>query len=100
MGKPPTFKVREGPYHFSPGPAAYTLRNPVDAIDALYNSANFGRARSNSKSPKNGDNSFDMYNRTDRFKLATLKNSPIPSMTLTNFLYKESGPRFGSTERT
>ena len=36
MGKPPTFKIKDGPYHFSPGPAAYTLRHPIDRYDTTY----------------------------------------------------------------
>lgn len=101
MGKPPSFKVSEGPYHFSPGPAAYSLRQPTDVLDKLYASQNFGRSRSNSKSPKrNLDKSFESYQKGYKYtNLETLKKSFNPSNTQSNFIFKESGPRFGSSSR-
>jgi len=98
MGKPPTFNVKNGPYHFSPGPAAYTLRNPVDSIDTVYNVFNGDRSRSISKSPKRLDGSFDFNNRKTTSKFATLNNGN-GTVTLSNSILRESAAKFGSSER-
>lgn len=96
MGKPPTFKMMDGPYKLSPGPAAYTLRNPIDQFDTSYDALDISkRSFSKSKSPVR-DTSFEYKG---SYKFSTLNSNKIPTHTMTNFLFKESGPRFGSSER-
>ena len=99
MGKPPTFKVKDGPYSITPGPAAYTLRNPIDALDSLNGFTKYPGDNSKSRSPQRTDPYFDFRRKSIQMKFSTMNNDYFPSMTATNFLFKESGPRFGSSGR-
>lgn len=99
MGKPPAFKVKDGPYSISPGPAAYSMRNPIDIIDTMNSTSKYARDGSKSRSPKHYEYDFDFKRKSNNLNFATMNHDYFPSMTATNFLYKESGPRFGSSDR-
>jgi hypothetical protein len=101
MGRPPKFISSKGAYNLSPGPAAYPIRQPADVLDTLYAEHIFGRSKSISKSPKRRmDQSYESYQKGyGNHNFATLKNNFNPTSTLSNFIYKESGSRFGSSSR-
>ena len=98
MGKPPTFKVKDGPYSISPGPAAYTMRSPVDIVDNMNSFSKY--PGEGGKSPQYNEYDLDYRRKSTQMKFATMSNDYFPSMTTNNFLFKESGPRFGSSDRT
>mmetsp|Transcript_21107 Transcript_21107/g.18716 ORF Transcript_21107/g.18716 Transcript_21107/m.18716 type:complete len:196 (+) Transcript_21107:133-720(+) len=94
MGKPPNYKVSQGAYHFSPGPAAYR----TGAQLPINYGSSMNRSLSNSRSPKKTlDSSFDLA-RANNENRANVESFNM-THTSTNFGFKESGSQFGSSER-
>ena len=87
MEKPPTFKVKNGPYSITPGPAAYILSNLIDALDSLNGFTKYPGDNSKSKSPQWTDPYFDFIRKSIQMKISTMNNDYFPSMTATNFLF-------------
>lgn len=97
MGKPPSFKIMNGAHTISPGPAAYIIRDAIDELGDYNGTGKYSPSRTNGYN--NGENSFRARKRSVEMKHTLKAPHYIPSMTTSNFAYKESGPRFGSFER-